>query len=474
MIRWQPARWIWSDTGYPLILLTTLLVSHHPFFWDTIQLGAKHATWFFEQQFRTLLLPADMDSGHPPLFGLYLAACWSLFGKTLLVSHLAMLPFLWGILAALQGLHRHWFPNRPDWPLVLWVFADPLIATQSILISPDILVLCGLLWTLLGWYNGSSIVQALAVVIMGMVSMRGMMVAFALFLYQCGISLARRQLTLRRFFLMLLPFIPGGVLAMAYLYWHFLKTGWWGFHGDSPWAPSFALVDAPGFLKNILVLGWRMIDQGRIWWWLFALMCLSNIKKTIWRDHAQEFIILIICLSAVLLPGMLTRAHLLAHRYLLPIFMGMHFLGYYWWTIYSPPTRKWIYTTLIIGFITGNLWIYPAALSQGWDSTLAHIPWYALRQKVIDFADKEQIPLEQIGTHFPTVGSIKYRTLSNRSDGFAPLDWQTQEFVLISNLHNEFTTEDYQKVKSDHWKLIYTDSKWPIRVDLYKSKSAAQ
>ena len=60
-----------------------LLVQDHVFFWDTVQLGAKHAYWYYENNFQSLLLPTEIDSGHPPLFGMYLAFCWLLFGKSL-------------------------------------------------------------------------------------------------------------------------------------------------------------------------------------------------------------------------------------------------------------------------------------------------------------------------------------------------------------------------------------------------------
>ncbi|MEK7253678.1 MAG: hypothetical protein AAB316_02970, partial [Bacteroidota bacterium] len=82
---------------YFTALLATYLVRNHPFFWDTIQLASKHAHFFYDTDFQSLILPENIDSGHPPAFGMYLALVWKIFGKTLTVSHFAMLPFLWGI-----------------------------------------------------------------------------------------------------------------------------------------------------------------------------------------------------------------------------------------------------------------------------------------------------------------------------------------------------------------------------------------
>ena len=54
-----------------LILFTilTYLVSDHIFFWDTVQLGAKHGLHFYDTNFSEILLPDVIDSGHVPVFG---------------------------------------------------------------------------------------------------------------------------------------------------------------------------------------------------------------------------------------------------------------------------------------------------------------------------------------------------------------------------------------------------------------------
>ena len=53
--------------------IMTWHVSSHIFFWDTVQLGAKHGIHFYETRFAEILLPDTFDSGHVPIFGMYLA-----------------------------------------------------------------------------------------------------------------------------------------------------------------------------------------------------------------------------------------------------------------------------------------------------------------------------------------------------------------------------------------------------------------
>ena len=120
-------------------LLVVLLSQHFPFFWDTVQLSAKQAYWLFEQGFDDLLLPNELDSGHPPLMGLYLATCWSWFGKSLVVSHWAMLPAILIINFSLYFLIRDWVSSpRQSFLWMFFCWLDPVLAGQLVLVSPDV------------------------------------------------------------------------------------------------------------------------------------------------------------------------------------------------------------------------------------------------------------------------------------------------------------------------------------------------
>src|SRR5262245_17704487 len=87
------------------------------------------------------MLPEDLDSGHPPTFGLYLALAWKLFGRSLAVSHFAMLPFLLGIALQAYQLVSRFAPRAMAVWGTLFVLAEPTLATQSILMSPDIVLI---------------------------------------------------------------------------------------------------------------------------------------------------------------------------------------------------------------------------------------------------------------------------------------------------------------------------------------------
>ncbi|MEL7021212.1 MAG: hypothetical protein AAGK47_06375, partial [Bacteroidota bacterium] len=377
-----------------LATVAVISVSDHIFFWDTIQLGSKHAHWYYEQQFGQLLLPEVIDSGHPPLFGMYLALCWLLFGKTLLVSHLSMLPFVWISIWTSFRLAAYYGSTTWAWGLLLLLFVDPTFAAQHLLVSPDIVVVAMfmLAWSALLSHNRP--LQIIALVALAGVSMRGMMVVMGLFLFECWIDMCdlrgQQQRIQKQFsptycavviIRKIFTYIPAGLLALSFLVWHYQATGWIGYHADSTWAPSFAQVDFIGFLKNIVMLVWRLADFGRLLVWISLLLGLFWLyrypRHAVWhRARRRQLVVMGIILFVMLTPSFLLHQHLSAHRYLLPIMVWGNIFAYHVIVAMTQVPRFQFVLALVtlLGLATGNFWIYPKHISQGWDATLAHLP----------------------------------------------------------------------------------------------------
>ena len=62
------------------------------FFWDNITFGYLMGNHLFENGLLSLNIPDSFDPGHPPLLAFILAASWKIFGRSLLASHLILLP----------------------------------------------------------------------------------------------------------------------------------------------------------------------------------------------------------------------------------------------------------------------------------------------------------------------------------------------------------------------------------------------
>ncbi len=458
------------------LLLTTAGVfaaRHHVFFWDTVQLGAKHAYFYSDENFSQILLPREIDSGHPPAFGMYLAACWKIFGQTLPVSHFAMLPFLWGIVWLLFRIGARLGSTHTTWMLTLLVFADPVFAAQALLVSPDIALVCFFLLGVWAVLEDKPYILALAVTGLGMISMRGMMTAASIFTWQ-HLSFAQQPGKWR-----LWPYIPGGLLAGSYLLFHYLQTGWIGYHPDSPWAPSFERVGASGILRNIVIITWRLLDFGRVFLWIaFAGLVWHLQKRQLWpsiKSNAlfrQSLYLFIIAMLLLGIPLLFYRS-ISAHRYLLPVFLSLTMVFYATLVrILQAPgggPAKGIFALAVGGLLCGSLWVYPPYIAQGWDASPAHLPYYGLRGQALHYIASERIPLEQVGTAFPEIGPLKYRDLSGREEGMKAKDLRSDRYVLWSNVMNDFSDAEREELQA-HWKLRQHWRKGGVEVRLYEKE----
>lgn len=437
---------------FALFGILTYLVKDHAFFWDTIQLASRHAHWFYENDFRYFFLPEEIDSGHPPFFGMLLAGVWKIFGKTLAVSHFMMLPFLTGIILFSQRIGAYYLGEKNSVYFILLLAIDPFFASQSILVSPDIILILG--WTMALWalLSGRRTFLFVATLLLAAVSMRGMMVVFSLFLF----DLFRQndlQLIKSNFFKTLLPYMPSGVFGITFLFLHYQHTGWIGYHAASPWAPSFECVGFGGFIWNIGILGWRLLDFGRVFLWgmiIFGFVKLVLNRRAL-NPKIMEIVLLIFITLLVLTPSLLIHKNLIGHRYLLPACLAINLLAVA--VLFELQLKvlfkNILFAVIFLGLFTGNFWIYPKHIAQGWDVTLAHLPYYSLRSEMIRFLEKEKIPQDSVGAAFPMIGSMEILELNGRSEGFRKKDFENDRYILYSNIYNDFSDDELDRLETD-------------------------
>lgn len=455
---------IWKQPLVWYVLLLALFVHHIedlPFFWDSIQLASKQAHFFYGRQMRWGLLPQEIDSGHPPLTGYYLAFCWSIFGKTLAVSHWAMFPFLFGALVFLRRIAIGLAGEKLSWFLIPLVFLDPVFSTQATLVSPDIILvffflraLADLLDKNLNWLT------AIALTGLCLVSMRGMMTAAALCIYCFWLNRHAAAFALKH----LVYFIPGFCAAAAFLGWHWIESGWLGFHPDSPWSTAFQAVDARGIARNAVIVAWRNLDLGRCFEWLLLLvLCVKGGKAPPKTLYLWVSLLLLLSWSA------LRFQNLSAHRYFLPVFVAFHLLIFHWiqalpWATFK---KKWLLAVLCLGMASGHFWVYPMGTSNDWDCTWAHLPYHGLRQNLLVFMEENNISPQDVRAAFPAANHGEdimlngdYRKFGNKSD-------TTLAYILISNVFNDYELEEALQIEKSN-ALLWQESQGFVWMRLYR------
>lgn len=453
---------IYFGTTSLIALSLVLLNTKNGFFWDTIQLGSSHSDFYYSNNFSQLLLPIGLDSGHIPTFGMYIALIWKAFGRSVEASHLAMLPFAFGIVWQINSLCKRFIDEKYVGIATLLVFLDNSLMSQITLVSPDVMLVFFFLFTLNAILNNKKWLILIGIFLLFLTSMRGMMVSLCLVLIDVFVNYGYKNLLspekIKQLLKRSLIYLPALLLFIAYNAYHFSERGWIGYHKDSPWADCFEKVDGfKGFVFNIGLLGWRLLDFGRIGIWAVLLLLLLKSKSNILKNQNNHVLFFATLSVLFLLPlNMVWAKGLLMHRYLIPIYILVSLTTAT--ILFSDFVALKMKNVLIVFWLvislSGNFWIYPPKISKGWDATLAHLPYYKLRHDAINYIDANKIDLNDVDTFFPNYYSLDEIDLNNDKRIFDNYTiGNNSPYILYSNIFNiddavyDFIMANYSTVK---------------------------
>jgi hypothetical protein len=429
--------------------LLFLVTSQNALFWDTIQFAGDHPNWYYSNNFHYFFLPEYCDSGHPPGFGMYLAAAWKLLGRNLFVSHLAMLPFI--LLIVVQAIKSGTilFPQKERFAFLttLVILSESVLITQCTLVSPDIWVAGCFLLGLNSILKKNNLLLTIAVLIMGIISTRAMMCSVALYLFSLsyGSSESRSAIggKIKFAFKKVLPFIPGALLAIAYFTAHYLVKGWVGYPKNSTWAGGFEIVSPVRMVKNIAVLGWRFVDLGKIFTIILFLVFTAKWlrKKIVFSTPGQSktarslFILFLALLLITALPLVMYQG-LLTHRYLIPVTITICMFTAYLILHSDSRYKKTLIAAMVLCQLSGHFWNYPRSVSQGWEGTLGHLFYYGMQKDFRAYMVEQGVDKKDVATA-PTLAKSDYRVyLTNDTTTFKDFAKDTTKYVWYCNVTN--------------------------------------
>jgi len=454
---------------YLIAFLLVFLNKKHGFFWDTIQLASGHGNFYYSNNFSHLLLPVELDSGHIPAFGMYIALAWKIFGRSIEVSHLAMLPFAIGIVWQINNLCKRFIAEKYVGMALLLVFLDASLMSQITLVSPDVPLMFFFLLALNSVLKNNRTLITISVFFLFLTSMRGMMLSFCLVLldiycnigYQHLLKSEKIKTLLKRSLL----YLPALILFISFSAYHYYEKGWIGYHKDSPWADCFERVDFKGFLFNIGLLGWRILDFGRVGVWIVFLCLIIKYKSLIVKDKKNHILFFFFIIMSFLLPlNMLWAKNLLGHRYLMPIYILFSLLtaSILFSDFVATKLKNVLIAIWVLIALSGNFWIYPPKTSKGWDSTLAHLPYYKLRLKAISFLDSKRINFKDVDTFFPNYYSLQDIDLNNDKRSFDNYTiGNNSKYIFYSNIFNvddnvyDYMMTNYSRIKEFNKNGVY-------------------
>ncbi len=479
---------IWLTGLLFFYLLVNLLSSHLPFFWgDSIVQSSIAAQWYYDNNFTHFFLPLEDNPGHPPFFGMYLAIWWKIFGQNLLVSHLAMLPFLLGIAWQFFYIARYFLSGKFLLFALILFAIEPTILAQSTMVTPELPILFLFLLGIRSILYRQIFWQILAMCLIVLINTRGVMLVAVLFLSEILLYFAdkkaeppfREKKGAGR---LLLKYIPPGLVAIAWLFVHYFIEGWIGFNRENmPWRNSFIPVSGTGYLRNFAIFGWRLLDFGRIFMWLITgflfLKMLWHKRKNILQDKKllQIFALLLPPLL-VFFPVMTRYIGTLQHRYLLPFFalfiiLVIHILKNQNKNNTIKSRSNFLFVIMVLGLLSGHFWVYPDKVSQGWEASLAHLPYFQVRDNINTYVLKNNLNKNKIATGSPNKYLLMHSDLQKGQEKYLDIDevkYDTLSYVIYSNIFNDFADSTYNDIHAN-WKLEYESKRGQVRMAIFKN-----
>ena len=188
-------------------------------------------------------------------------------------------------------------------------------------------------------------------------------------------------------------------------------------------------------VRNTVVLVWRYLDFGQITIFIVIVTLLLLNKNEITHSDsvAKELLICAILPVCVLLITSIFAANQMGHHYFLPSFVLCILLSFY--LLKYSKKAKVVYSVMLLSLLAGNLIVYPEKISQGWQNSLAHLPYWSLRRQAIEELDRRQIPMEETATFFPNEREIDFIELNGDRRSFCPFTGK-EEYVFYSSCYN--------------------------------------
>lgn len=441
-------------------------------FWDNVLFAGKMPNWLYENGVLNWNLPEELDTGHPPLLATLLAASWYLVGKSLAAAHWLMFPFVWGLLWQLYVLVDYFVEQKTEkWWAFGLVVADATLLAQFVLVNPEIIQLFLFFTALNALLRQRIAVQMLASSVLGLVSYRGMVFVFSIFLIDLARYCVKNETHFLRFFSLkkVLIYAFSAAPAVIYLSFRMMSKGWirhnpsgywvdaWGFHSWS----DFML----NLLKNQLILVQRFTDFGRIFVIVMILAIIYQHRVVFQKEKIHD--LLLIWLGATLPIAVLSAVIVnpMGHRYFIPsyllsaLFLFLLLPAIHW--------KKIVYSVALLVLLASNFIVYPDKFAQGWDASLAHLPYWKLRKEAINYLDQQQIPIAQVATFFPNYSTIDNVELNGDLRSFSKFSGK-EPYVFYSNVYN--LSDNEFDILYKNYTLLQTFRSGQIRIEIWRKK----
>lgn len=452
------------------LLFEFIILKDLPFFWDGVS-KAYRANWIFEQNFASLIVPTQFNSGHPPLWITAIALFWSVFGQSVWAARLLLLIVNLGVFYQLFRLCQRSF--EPIIPLVFFflVALDPTLIAQTTILNNDMLLLFFILLGLNSLWNGKWLLYTLALTGLLLTNLRGI---------YCTISLAIIHIAFVRYASlsydrkMLRAYVVGLLVFAGFLIAQYTELGWVLISKNKNYAGHREAAGFARIAKNAAAYFKNILDFGRVFLWIPLLLLLWKVfrRKLAMSLASKRLFIALTVFTAVFFFGFVPFSNPMGPRYLMICFLlgAILFGNLLFRSKIKTPLRKGLLFLIAIALLSGHLWIYPSTISQGWDSSLAYLHYFPEEEAMLNYLEDNNISRTEVGTHLPINSKPMSRVESSLKldPPFAVPDLDKNSYFLHSNVENKTKDEGIAILKSQ-WEEVVTFSRMGVYLTLYKN-----
>lgn len=264
-----------------------------PYHLDTARLIINGSYVLNLRNFEPLIL-AELGISHPPLFMIYLAGLWRIFGESTITSHLSMVPFLVILLYSSYWVFRKFISQELSLVAVFLLASLPVIVSQHQLISISLSMSALMMASLALWIYHKKYHALFALGVASLIGSQALLLLPVLITDWFFSKKNQRQVRIQSFV------IPVGFLVVWYLY-HGSITGWWIVSPEIGWQP----IPGIAIIGNYIVFVLRQLFFGTA---VNLLMSLPLLLILAWFAYSKSISKSGLRLLRLFLPALATTA----------------------------------------------------------------------------------------------------------------------------------------------------------------------
>ena len=454
-----------------LLLIEFILFVDLPFFWDGIS-KANRATWIYDTNFSSLILPTEYASGHPPLWIVSLAVFWQFFGKTLFASRLLLLLVNVGVFYQLLLLCKRSFIKMVPIFLFFIVCLEPTLIAQTTSLNNDMMLLFFTLFAINALLKNKWLLLTLALSGLLLTNLRGIYCFIAIIIIH--IIYTRKNLLVFNK-KMIFAYVVSVIAFGVFLIYQYNELGWVLITKNETYASHRETASFFRIAKNTAAYIKNFLDFGRLAVIIPLLVLLFKVfrsKKQILDHQSKQLLIALLVFTVVFFLGFVPFSNPMGPRYLLICFIlaNILFINLLFAFHIRTNIKKGLLSLVVIAFVSGHFWIYPATISQAWDSSLAYLNYYKQEEKMLQYLSENDLSHQIIGTNvrLNSKSLSRLEKPTKEFEMFPELNLQENKYVIFSNIENKTSDEEIYQLQNN-WEKVATYSRLGVFITLYKN-----